>query len=42
MRHPLLRPILGTAVVFNIAWFVLQAVYVAYAVARADGRLASA
>lgn len=34
MRHPLLRPILGTAVVFNIAWFVLQAVYVAYAVQR--------
>ena len=29
---PLLRPILITAVFFNIAWFVLQAVYVAYAV----------
>ncbi|HEV2673582.1 MAG TPA: MFS transporter [Aliidongia sp.] len=31
-RHPLLRPILLTAVFFNIAWFVLQAVYVPYAV----------
>ena len=30
--HPLLRPILLTAVFFNIAWFVLQAVYVAYAI----------
>ncbi len=30
--HPLLRPILVTAVFFNCAWFVLQAVYVAYAV----------
>ncbi|OCP11134.1 MULTISPECIES: MFS transporter [unclassified Ensifer] len=30
--HPLLRPILVTAIVFNTAWFVLQAVYVAYAV----------
>ncbi len=30
--HDLLRPILLTAVFFNIAWFVLQAVYVAYAV----------
>ncbi|MDF8356053.1 MFS transporter [Ensifer adhaerens] len=30
--HPLLRPILVTAIVFNTAWFVLQAVYVAYAI----------
>lgn len=30
--HDLLRPIILTAVVFNIAWFVLQAVYVAYAI----------
>jgi predicted MFS family arabinose efflux permease len=30
--HPLLRPILLTAVFFNLAWFVLQAVYVPYAV----------
>lgn len=32
VTHPLLRPILITAVVFNTAWFVLQAIYVAYAV----------
>ena len=31
-RQPLLRPILLTAVFFNVAWFVLQAVYVPYAV----------
>jgi len=31
-RHPLLRPILLTAVAWNISWFVLQAVYVPYAV----------
>jgi predicted MFS family arabinose efflux permease len=31
-HHPLLRPILLTAVFFNLAWFVLQAVYVPYAV----------
>ncbi|HEY1722653.1 MAG TPA: MFS transporter [Magnetospirillaceae bacterium] len=30
--HPLLRPILATAVVFNIAFFVQQAVFVPYAV----------
>lgn len=30
--HDLLRPILITAIFFNTAWFVLQAVYVAYAV----------
>ena len=29
---PLLRPILITAIVFNTSWFVLQAVFVAYAV----------
>jgi predicted MFS family arabinose efflux permease len=34
LSHPLLRPILVTAVLFNTAWFVLQAVYVAYAVQR--------
>lgn len=32
LTHPLLRPILVTAVLFNTAWFVLQAIYVAYAV----------
>jgi MFS family permease len=32
LGHPLLRPVLVTAVFFNTAWFVLQAVYVAYAV----------
>ena len=31
-RHPLLRPILLTSIAWNIAWFVLQAVYVPYAV----------
>jgi MFS family permease len=31
-RHALLRPILLTAVLFNISWFVIQAIYVAYAV----------
>ena len=30
--HHLLRPILMTAVFFNISWFIFQAVYVAYAV----------
>ncbi|HEY4252533.1 MAG TPA: MFS transporter [Roseomonas sp.] len=30
--HPLLRPILVTAIFFNTAWFILQAIYVAYAV----------
>ena len=30
-RHPLLRPILFTAVAWNMAWFVLQAAYVPYA-----------
>jgi len=30
--HDLLRPILLTAVFFNVSWFVFQAVYVAYAV----------
>jgi len=32
LAHPLLRPILVTAIFFNAAWFVLQAVYVAYAI----------
>ena len=31
-QHPLLRPILLTAVAWNIAWFVLQAAHVPYAV----------
>ena len=30
-RHPLLRPILLTAIAWNTAWFVLQAAYVPYA-----------
>ncbi|MEQ1804930.1 MAG: MFS transporter [Burkholderiaceae bacterium] len=30
-RHPLLRPILLTAIAWNMAWFVLQAAYVPYA-----------
>jgi MFS family permease len=32
LRHELLRPILLTAIFFNTGWFMLQAVYVAYAV----------
>ena len=32
LRHPLLRPVLVTAVFFNVAWFVLQAVCVVYAI----------
>ncbi len=40
-RHALLRPILLTAVAWNISWFVLQAAYVPYAV-RALGLSASA
>lgn len=39
-RHPLLRPILLTAVAWNISWFVLQAAYVPYAM-RALGLGAS-
>jgi predicted MFS family arabinose efflux permease len=31
-REPLLRPILLTAIAWNISWFVLQAAYVPYAV----------
>ena len=31
-HHPLLRPILLTAVAWNLSWFVLQAAYVPYAV----------
>ncbi|WP_054422388.1 MFS transporter [Achromobacter kerstersii] len=34
VAHPLLRPVLITAVFFNTAWFVLQAVYVVYAIER--------
>jgi predicted MFS family arabinose efflux permease len=30
-QHPLLRPILLTAVAWNLSWFVLQAAYVPYA-----------
>lgn len=33
-RHPWLRPIVATAVAWNISWFVLQAAYVPYAVDR--------
>ena len=32
--HALLRPILVTAVFFNTSWFILQAVYVPYAIQR--------
>lgn len=32
LAHPFLRPILVTAIFFNASWFVLQAIYVAYAV----------
>jgi predicted MFS family arabinose efflux permease len=32
LAHPLLRPILITAIFFNASWFVLQAIYVAYAI----------
>lgn len=32
VRHELLRPILVTAVFFNLSWFVVQAVFVPYAV----------
>lgn len=32
LRHPLLRPVLLTAIVWNLAWFVMQAAYVPYAV----------
>jgi predicted MFS family arabinose efflux permease len=39
-RHKLVRPILLTAVAWNIAWFVLQAAYVPYAV-RSLGLAAS-
>jgi predicted MFS family arabinose efflux permease len=35
-RHDLLRPILITAIFFNTSWFVLQAIYVAYAVHNLD------
>ncbi|MCR4521445.1 MULTISPECIES: MFS transporter [Bosea] len=34
--HDLLRPILMTAVFFNVSWFIFQAVYVAYAVQNLD------
>lgn len=32
LRHELMRPILITAIFFNTGWFILQAIYVAYAV----------
>lgn len=35
-RHELLRPVLLTAVAWNIAWFVLQAAYVPHAVRALD------
>jgi predicted MFS family arabinose efflux permease len=34
LSHPLLRPVLITATLFNTAWFLLQSVYVVYAVDR--------
>ncbi|TPG44191.1 MFS transporter [Roseomonas nepalensis] len=34
LAHPLLRPMLLTAVLFNTAWFILQAGYVVHAVTR--------
>ena len=34
LSHSLLRPVLVTATLFNTAWFLLQAVYVVYAVER--------
>lgn len=34
LRHPLLRPVLLTAIVWNLSWFVLQAAYVPYAVTQ--------
>jgi predicted MFS family arabinose efflux permease len=40
LMHPLLRPILLTAIVWNIAWFVLQAAFIPYAV-RALGLTSS-
>jgi predicted MFS family arabinose efflux permease len=33
-RDPLLRPVMWTAVVWNLSWFVLQAAYVPYAIRR--------
>ena len=33
-RDPLLRPVMWTAVVWNLSWFVLQAAYVPYAMRR--------
>jgi predicted MFS family arabinose efflux permease len=41
LSHPLLRPIIWTTIFFNTAWFILQAVYVLYAV-RVLGLSASA
>ena len=34
LSHVLLRPVLLTAVFFNISWFILQAIYVPYAIHR--------
>lgn len=33
-KHALLRPLMITALLFNTAWFIFQAVYVAYAIER--------
>jgi predicted MFS family arabinose efflux permease len=33
-QHPLLRPVMWTAVAWNLSWFVLQAAYVPYAMRR--------
>lgn len=32
LANPLLRPMLLTGVIFNISWFILQAIYVLYAI----------
>ena len=32
LTNPLLRPMLLTGIIFNISWFILQAVYVLYAI----------
>jgi predicted MFS family arabinose efflux permease len=36
VSHPLLRPLLIVAILFNTAWFVLQAVYAPYAIHQLD------
>ena len=34
IQHPLLRPILITGMFFNLSWFIVQGIFVAYAVRR--------